>query len=287
MRITKFIGTNSFTEKMLQKFKLQRYREEFHEPLVVRGCTNMRKKKMIMRHQGFCVISWGGSDTLFLESYLPFIEYLKQNEDRIFHVAFSHWCKTDLEHFDIPYIHRLIYPGEVSHFPYEPKTKGEVYHYGSAKKPWYYGTDLVQEIERKWDAYHTIENPEFIYTFHGKYGLADLQSLYKDAIVGVRLTEHDGIANSVLEMGLMGRRSIYNDPQIPSAIPYMENPYTEYSPRVFKKWCYQKGDLVQIVGDLIEEELNERPMPDKTLAEEMKEFTHDDLAWLDTKFYTG
>lgn len=286
MRIKQFIGTNAFTTKMMTKYKLRPYRSERMTPLLVRGCTNRRKKTRIMQHKGVCVISWGGSDTLYLGEFLPFVEYLKANEDRIFHLVHSHWCKVDLDHFNIPYIHRLIYPGIVSNFQFTPETEGSVYHYGQQKRPWYYGTNLLSEIERKWDAYQITEKPEFIYTHHAKHGLSTLLKLYKDSLVGVRLTEHDGIANSVIEMGLMGRRSIYNG-ELPCAIHYMENPYLEFNPEVRYRWCYQNGGLVQRVGDLIQEELEERPMPDKLLSEEMHEFMYDDESWLDTKFYTG
>lgn len=286
MRISRFIGTNSFAMKMMTKYKLRPYRKEILAPLLVRGCTNVRKKTRIMQHKGICVISWGGSDTLYLGDFLSFVEYLKENEDRIFHVVHSHWCKVDLDHFDIPYIHRLIYPGIPANFPFEPETKGKVYHYGQPKRPWYYGTNLLSEIERRWEAYQISEKPEFIYTHHGLHDLPKLLGFYRDSLLGVRLTEHDGIAGSVIEMGLMGRRSIYNG-NLPCAIHYMENPYTEYNPGVRHRWCYQKGDLVQIVGDLIQEELENRPMPDKLLAEEMQELVYDDEKWLNTKFYTG
>jgi len=283
------MGKNTFLPHLKKKFGLDDYRPGHHgrSPLLVYGGGNQMRKKLVMNHKGLAVIVWTGSDTLMLQENPGFVEYLKENENRIFSLTFSHWCKTDLDHFGIKYQHRLVIPTDKTLYKYVPETKGEIYHYGSANKPWNYGTNLVKEIERKWDAYQITKNPEFIYTTYHAYSTSDLLGLYRDSILGVRLTEHDGIAGSVLEMGLMGRRSIYNDPQVPCAIPYLDNPYTKYNPGVKQKWCYQKGDLVQIVGDMIQEELNERPLPDKLLAEEMEEFVYDDLAWLDTKYYIG
>ena len=283
------MGKKTFLPHLKEKFGLKDYHPGYHHrtPLIVFGCGNQMRKKRVMEHKGLIVIVWTGSDTLNLQENPEFVEYLKEHEGRVFSLTFSHWCKTDLDYFGIKYQHRLIIPTIMDNFRYSPETKDKVYHYGSVNKLWYYGTNLLKEIERKWDAYQIRVNPEFIYTTYHSYNTADLQGLYKDSILGVRLTEHDGIAGSVMELGLMGSRTIYNDPQVPCAIPYMKNPYTTYNPGVKHKWCYQKGDLVQIVGDLIQKELDERPIPDKILAEEMKEFVYDDLAWLDTKFYTG
>jgi hypothetical protein len=47
----------------------------------------------------------------------------------------------------------------------------------------------------------------------------EMPSIYSQCFLGLRLTMHDGLPNSVLEMGLMGRRSVYNG-DIPGAIPY-------------------------------------------------------------------
>jgi len=33
---------------------------------------------------------------------------------------------------------------------------------------------------------------------------------YKRSFIGLRLTQHDGLPNTVIELGLMGRRCIYN-----------------------------------------------------------------------------
>ena len=42
---------------------------------------------------------------------------------------------------------------------------------------------------------------------------------YKSCFIGLRLTTHDGLPNTICELGLMGRRCIYNG-QLPHSIPY-------------------------------------------------------------------
>ena len=273
MRINTVIGMGkrTFLPQVQKKFGLQRYDQPFHWkfPLFVFGCGSGKLKNLVMQHRGFAVILWTGSDTLTLHTNPRFLDYLHVNKSRIFNITFSHWCKTDLEHFGIAYRHRLIIQKDVSKFSFVPETKGEIYHYGSEERPWYYGTETVQKIEKIWDSVLTMKNPEFNYAVYGKYRPKLLHQVYADSILGVRLTEHDGIAGSVLEMGLMGRRTIYNDPQIPSAIPYMSNPYLEYNPEVKSRWCYQNGTLAVTVLHMIKEELENRPEPDKLLAEQM------------------
>ena len=44
--------------------------------------------------------------------------------------------------------------------------------------------------------------------------------LYRNSFCGFRFTGHDGIANSVIEMGLMGRKSFYNDRHVPCSIQW-------------------------------------------------------------------
>ncbi len=88
------------------------------------------------------------------------------------------------------------------------------------------------------------------------------------------------MALSCVEMGLMGRWSIFNG-NIPCAIPYGHN-YTQYDPETRRRWVSQDDSLLGTVENMIHTMKRE---PDKRLAEEMREFVHDTEDWLDTKFY--
>ena len=100
--------------------------------------------------------------------------------------------------------------------------------------------------------------------------------------MGVRLTEHDNMAMSVVEMGLMGRRSIFNG-NVPCAIPYPCAPYDKYEPLTKRRWVWQDDGLLPIIGSMILDYRGTKP--DRLLAEEMAEFVHDDEDWLNTEFY--
>jgi len=90
------------------------------------------------------------------------------------------------------------------------------------------------------------------------------------------------MAMSCVEMGLMGRRSIFNG-NIPCAIPYPCHPYDKYEPETRMRWVWQAASLMGVVAEMVLE--HRGTPPDRLLAEEMLEFIHDDEDWLDTKFY--
>jgi len=274
-----------FQPNLRKKFDLEQYnpRTDLNRPLLVFGCGAPALKKLVMSHQGFCVILWTGSDTLKLHAFPPFLEFCKNNTSRVFHMTYSHWCKVDLDHWGIPYTERLIVPTDITKFNFEKQTDGDIYHYGNKNRIWYYGTTMVEKIEERW--LKDTQKPGFSYATFWSYSPEELYQVYTEALLGVRLTEHDGIAGSVIEMGLMGRRTIYNGDH-PSAIHYSPNPYTKYTPEVAERWVYQDETIINRVMELIVDELTNRPQPDKLLAEEMKEYVHDDLKWLDTKYYT-
>ena len=70
------------------------------------------------------------------------------------------------------------------------------------------------------------------------------------------------MALSCVEMGLMGRKSIFNG-NIPCAIPWGREGVKE---QIIQMW-------------------NINPMPNKHLADEMREFVYDDEKWLNTNYY--
>ena len=176
------------------------------DPVVVFGCYGGGTKADIMRHQGLCVIVWAGSDSVRLHEVPIFVDWCKLNAHRVFHIAHSHWIQTDLAHFGLKFIDKVVIPTRFEEFSYEKECGDSVYHYGTHQRQWYYGTHLMKKLSTKWSK--TPRFPNVIMTVQQSYKHDELYQLYKDSFVGVRLTEHDNMAMSVVEMGLMGRRSI-------------------------------------------------------------------------------
>ena len=268
---------------MLKKYGFNGYYSPYDKrqrtlPVVVFGCYGKGTKHDIMNHRGLCVIVWSGSDSTRLHEYGEFIHYLKDHEDTIFHIAHSHWIQTDLDHWGIKYIDRVVFPVDLSGFKFEEQIGTKVYHYGSKQREWFYGSHLMRKLRTQWAKPQHL--PKVIITESGGYNQEELYEIYKDCFVGVRLTEHDNMALSCVELGLMGRYSIFNG-NIPCAISYGQN-YTHYEPETRRRWAYQDESLLGKVEQMILETDRE---PDILLAEEMQEFVHDTEDWLDTKFY--
>jgi len=49
-----------------------------------------------------------------------------------------------------------------------------------------------------------------------------MSGVYDKCFMGIRLTPHDGLPNTVVELGLMGRRCVWNG-NLPNAIPWMKD----------------------------------------------------------------
>ena len=266
---------------MLKAYKMDKYSPSSDKkaPVVIFGCYGGGTKADIMNHTGLVVIVWSGSDSVRLHEKGHFIQFCKDNADRVFHIAHSHWIQTDLAHFGLKYIDKVVLPSNFDGFSFEKEPGNSVYHYGTHQRSWYYGTDLMRKMSKKWAKGQQF--PKIHMSIQTTYKAKELYEIYKDSFVGVRLTEHDNMALSVIEMGLMGRRSIFNG-NVPCAIPYPCHPYDRYEPLTRRQWVWQDESLLGIIGNMI---LKMDREPDKLLAEEMREFVYDDEDWLDTKYY--
>jgi len=284
MRITKLHAPWSpqfWSPKFQSRYNLEQYNpnRDRNEPVIVFGCYGGGTKNDIMNHSGLCVIVWSGSDSVRLHEQGGFVRYCRDNSDRVFHIAHSHWIQTDLKHWGLDYIDRVVIPTDLSSYQFE-ETPGEaVYHYGTHQRTWYYGTHLMKNIEKKWNK--NKRYPKIIITTQAAFNKEELYNVYKNSFIGVRLTEHDNMAMSVVEMGLMGRRSIFNG-NVPCAIPYPCEPYDRYEPLTRKQWVWQDQSLTGVIERMI---LENQDYPNRLVADEMREFVHDDEKWLNTEFY--
>ena len=245
------------------KYGLSNYVPDFDRdgPLVVFGCYTKAAADWVIKHRGLTVIVWSGSDAMHLKKWKFLTDYLLDNQERVFHIAYSKWIIEDLEAVGLRYIKRPVFPVTFEWLKFEPEHEGMIYHYHSRSKGAmreFYGTDMVDDLEKR-------NRLPFVKTAFGHVGMKSRQlyDYYKKSSFGVRLTPHDNMALSCVEMGLMGRYSIFNG-NIPCALNY--------------------GDRDNARAMIIEMAKN-MPQPDKLLAEEMREFVHDDQKWLNTEYY--
>jgi hypothetical protein len=89
--------------------------------------------------------------------------------------------------------------------------------------------------------------------------------IYKQCFCGLRLTRHDGLSNTVVELGLMGRRCFWNGGS-PNQITWSENKVDAIVKRL-----YEERKLVGKVNTEV--------------ATATKNWLDIGEEWLDTSFY--
>lgn len=165
----------------------------------------------------------------------------------------SSYIGDDLKAHDISHTILPITPSTIN---IDPQPRGEaIYCYG-LRTPAFYNIELAKEVSR-------ITGHQLILAQHDTFSQSELIQAYKDSFIGLRLTPHDGLPNTVLELGMMGRRSIYNG-NIPHSI----------------KW---KG--LNDICESVEKEYQNREQPNAHISKDIKKYLDISEDWLNIKFH--
>jgi len=179
------------------------------EPAVFFGCYNDTDRQRIASHRGPAIVVWLGSDFV-LQGLGHESPWLNPN---VYHVAVGPWLASDMEAVGYRYRRvNLIGSPLVSRIKPEPLGDA-VYCYLPKRRYKDYGGPLFDEVRALCpDVYFIVQD-----------GLEVAQeampSIYRRCFLGLRLAPHDGGSEGVVEMGLMGRRSMHNG-DTPASIPY-------------------------------------------------------------------
>lgn len=211
----------SFKDKFLSKYGLTTFKDP-KQPLVMFGMYNTEDMGVLVNHKAPVILVWCGSDSLKIKR--GDVWALKRKVKK--HYAMSRFISDDLKKHHIAH---AILPITPSSIDINPEPRGDsMYCYG-LRSPSLYNTDLAKEVSR-------ITGYNLILAKHDTFTHEQLMNAYKESFIGLRLTPHDGLPNTVLELGMMGRRSIYNG-DIPHCIKWKsvddicENVIKEYQNR--------------------------------------------------------
>jgi hypothetical protein len=257
MRIRQlFLGLDYSTWRPFKiKYGFRNY-SEINEPAVFYGMYTKNHYNILMSHRGLSVVVWAGSDSMNIPPYL--VRFFHENKHRVFHLAYSHWIKHDLDFHGIEYIEKPIFGMDFDDFRFSGIRGDRIYNYHARKEARdFYGHTFMVNLVKKYPAIH-VE-----LCVHGQHKRKLMQEVYDRCFMGVRMTTHDQMGLSVIEMGLLGKRSVFNG-NVPCALNFRNEQEAE---------------------DLILEYWANPPDPDRLLAEEMREFVRDDEKWLDTSYY--
>ena len=194
-----------FSDKMKNKYALKDY-YDINEPVLFFGLYNIDDYTAVDKHKGPIVFLWAGSDARYANIY--FKKNAQNISNRGRHISISLCVQKRLKSININSEFIPICPTEIKK---NIQPKGDcVYFYGKGKN---YGEELVPEIQKR-IPYKIIK------TVSNSYSNEELQEIYKKCFVGLRLTPQDGLSNTVVELGLMGRKVLYNCNPLPNAIKY-------------------------------------------------------------------
>ena len=178
-------------------------------PLIIFGMYRHEDLRLLINHDSDVTLVWQGMDARVIAAdWLPFLQ-----DKRITHIAISHWIQGSLTGYGIE--STLLPVSATIDNLYSVKRGDNIYLYYSDDLPtsvMYYSANMIPEIERR-------TGLKVLTAKHGEYTRDALVNLYRECFINLRLTQYDGCPNTNLEMGLMGRRSIFNG-HIPHSIPW-------------------------------------------------------------------
>lgn len=178
-------------------------------PCVFLGIYRTEDLARFFNHQGKRIILWFGADAQKLD-VVKTISLV----DKVKHISTSCYIDHVLKSIGVDPFYTplpMTIPERWVNPNAPPAALGnKVYCYAPNEV---YGRSLAKEVAKN-------INFEMLLTDSCKhYAPEELKKMYEQSFIGIRLRDFDGIAASVQEMGLMGRRSVWNG-QTPSAIKW-------------------------------------------------------------------
>ena len=164
-------------------------------PVVMLGIYTKEDARFFNTHKGHVTVLWAGSDA---------------NKKHTLRRKARHIAKSECicRRLRARGIRSEVIPvtSVLPHVNIQP-AGDKIFFYGKGKK---YGEQYIDEVERR-------TGIEVIRTRLGMYD--DMDAVYRQCFIGLRLTPRDGLPKTVIEMGLMGRRSVFNG-GLPGSIPW-------------------------------------------------------------------
>lgn len=177
-------------------YKLKPYKNR-KRPCIFFGFSKHTFQK-IRKHRGLAILILGGSDIITLRKKIKFLRKRKN----IRYVAISNWLAKDLRKLKVKKRYRILFHLLNSNNFYPKELGKNIYIYSNGTNK--YGKNIYRQIIKKMPKY------KFIIASHKKFKPNQLTNIYHQCFIGLRLTKHDGNANTTQELGLCGIRCIHN-----------------------------------------------------------------------------
>lgn len=221
-----------------RKYGLSEYLHK-DRPLVIFGMYDADDLSVYLNHPSDVVVVWQGCDGR--DAHL-IAEDIKKRKAK--HYSISHWIKNSLDDLGIENTFAPISATIVPESIEIPKRGTHIYYYSSdlsKESGDYYGDYMLEEIERR-TGLHVIR------TTINTLKKDQLLKVYSLCFVNLRLTTYDGCPNTNLEIGMLGRRSIYNG-DLPHSIKW--NNVDDICDSIISEYERRNEDNSQIAIDIV------------------------------------
>jgi|SRR5688572_6568859 len=228
----------AFHERVKNSAGLRDYESDYL-PALFFGVWSDEALTTLRRNKSLKIIIWSGGDINaadYREAEVNERIFRNVGEIRklskVIHIGTSPFIQKSLDGFGFAH---LKTPVCVMNFDlYRPITKGDsIYIYtGVGGLESYYGFDMYDKVVEKYQdinfifaccgaSYEFIKSTNYQFKYELKYYEREelIKKVYPQCFLALRLTVHDGIANTVQELGLMGIKCVHNG-NGPSSLNY-------------------------------------------------------------------
>ena len=280
----------AFKDRFMKKYQLHEYTDQ-KEPVIFFGMYAYRTSeiKMIMSHTGKKIIIFAGSDIdrlNYKENANIVVSNIKKMDNYKI-VAISKFIKDDCDYYGLKCEYIPIHFTKYDNIPLVKKGKC-VYIYTSPLNDIYYGSRIYNKIiEKMSDVKFIICTGSLNSLNEAKrakvkgaenikyYSNEVLVSVYKKCFIGLRLTSHDGNANTVTELGIAGIRTVHNGGN-PSAIGW------KYNNILFKENIDDIVEYNKILNDTVDDIITTIKYEMKSVGTIDNKIREDTLNFIDT-----
>jgi hypothetical protein len=182
-------------DDIMRKYNLTE-RNNVNNPCVFFGMYREEDIQALIGHKGICFVVWMGSDAKDLPE-----EWIEELSKHI-NISISIHVQNSLENKSIKSFYLPLNATIAEDWPLAPKGDSIYWYYNEDCKE-FYGSELIDQIEQR-------INIPIIKADYKTFTREELYDVYSQCFINLRLTPHDGCPNTNLQMGLMGRKSIYN-----------------------------------------------------------------------------
>lgn len=193
----------SFHDRFRKKYNFEEY-VSLDRPTLFLGVYSHNDRVAIEKHQGIKIVWFAGSDiltskdTLFLRGAVI--------------VAESKWIEEDLYNLGLKYISISLFMDDI--YAWKPVPHGNSLYWYKAHTS-KYGKRYYPVIRKAFPDMDIITND------NQTTPKEKMPEVYAKCFAGIRPVDHDGMSQTVAEMALMGRITIYNGDG-PFSMPYLD-----------------------------------------------------------------